>query len=104
KYRNNYVQTRTLLAMTGQSFVDLGTAVALEQCAFPTALSQIAYAHYRTIAEVEAWLSAHDTELQCVVSECVSHSRCVRFGCAQAPTLTDYADEKDVIAFLVALN
>lgn len=104
KYRNNYVQTRTLLAMTGQSFVDLGTAVALEQCAFPTALSQIAYAHYRTIAEVEAWLSAHDTELQCVVSECVQHSRCVRFGCAQAPTLTDYADEKDVIAFLVALN
>ena len=54
--------------MQGRPFVDLGCAVAVEQCAFPAALSRIAYAHYATLDEVVAWLAGHDGELQCVVS------------------------------------
>ena len=34
-------------------------------------------------------LAARDGELQCVVSQCVDHSRRVDFGQAQLPTLTD---------------
>lgn len=100
KYRNNYLHTRALLTMTGRPFIDLGCAVAVEQTGFPTSLSQIAYTRYRDLGEVEAWLAAHDAELQCVVSECVGHSRRTGFGCAQSPGLTDYPDDLDTMAWL----
>lgn len=104
KYKNNYLQARALLAMQGHPFLDLGAAVAVEQRAFPTALSQISYTHYKTPDEVAGWLAVHDDELQCVVTECLPHSRRAAFGCAQSPALTDYPDNRDVIAWLTALN
>ncbi len=104
KYKNNYLQVRALLAMQGHPFLDLGAAVAVEQRAFPTALSQISYTHYKTPDEVAGWLAMHDDELQCVVTECIPHSRRAAFGCAQSPALTDYPDNRDVIAWLTALN
>ena len=104
KYINNYRQQRALLEMQERPFVDLGCAVAVEQCAFPAALSRIAYAHYATLDEVAAWLAGHDGELQCVVTGCLPHSRRAGFGCAQSPALTDYPDDRDVLAWLAALD
>lgn len=104
KYINNYRQSRALLTMQGLPFRDLGAAVAVEQRAFPAVLSRIAFSHYRTLEEVAAWLAEHDDELQCVVTECLPHSRRASFGCAQSPALTDYADDRDVIAWLAALH
>lgn len=99
-YRNNYRQQRALLALTGRPFVDLGGALLLEQRCFPSALSTISVARYDDLAEVGAWLAAHDGELQCVVSRCIAHERRVDFGRAQSPTLTDYPDAADVMQFL----
>ena len=104
KYKNNYIQQRALLEMQGRPFVDLGSALLIEQRAFPNALSCIAFTYYDTLEEVSSWLSEHDAELQCVVSECLVHSRRVAFGCAQAPELTDYPDDRDVLAWLATLN
>lgn len=104
KYRNNYRQQKALLEMSGWPFLDLGAAVAVEQRAFPTALSCLGYSYYASAGEVEAWLAAHDAELQCVVSESISHSRRAGFGRAQSPALTDYPDDRDVIAFLTSLK
>lgn len=104
KYRNNYRQTRALLDMTSEPYRDLGAAVLIEREGFPTALSEICVARYRSPEEVAAWLAAHDEEVQCVVTECLAHNRRAGFGRAQSPALTDYPDERDVIAFLVALN
>lgn len=104
KYRNNYRQRRALLMMEGQPFLDLGAAVAVEQQTFPTFLSQIAYARYASLDQVSAWLAEHDEQLQCVVTECLSHSRRAGFGCAQSPALTDYPDDRDVMAFLTTLE
>lgn len=100
KYRNNYRQQRALRTMCGEEFVDLGGALAIEQTDFPRALSEIAYFHYRSTEEAEAWLARNDRALQCVVSRSISHARRVDFGRAQHPALTDYADAVDVIAFL----
>ena len=100
KYRNNYLQTKALLQMTGQPFIDLQGAVAICQTDFPNALSALSYTYYETLAEVEAWLRAHDRELQCVVARSVAHPRRVDFGAAQHPRLTDYPDAVDVVAFL----
>ncbi len=104
KYKNNYRQERALLAMQGQPFVDLGNAVAVEQRAVPATLSRIACTHYKVLDEVAVWLAEHDEELQCVVTECLPHSRRVGFGSAQSPALNDYPDDRDVLAWLAALN
>ena len=100
KYRNSYRQQKALLTMGGQPFRDLGAAVAVEERAFPAALSRINYSFYKSPAEVGAWLAAHDAGLQCVVSECIACRRRVDFGHAQSPGLTDYPDNRDVIEFL----
>lgn len=100
KFRNNYLQTKAMCEMEGRPFIDLGGAVALQQSHFPHALSELSYAFYRSIDEVETWLDAHDRALQCVVSRVVTHPRRVDFGRAQHPALTDYPDAVDVVAFL----
>lgn len=100
KYGRNYLQEKVLLTLTGTPFIDLGGAVIREQGEFPRALSCIAYAYYRSEEEVVAWLSEHDAQLQCVVSESVPHGRRVAFGRAQLPALTDYPDDRDVMDFL----
>lgn len=104
KYLNNYKQEKALLVMAGQPFQDLGGALLVEQRDFPSTLSRIAVWRYETLDEVYTWLAEHDDELQCVVSECVTHSRRVDFGAAQRPSLTDYPDDRDVMAFLAGLN
>ena len=75
----------------------------VEQLAFPNALSRIACTHYDSLEEVAEWLAEHDDELQCVVTECLPHSRRAAFGQAQSPSLTDYPDDRDVIAWLATL-
>lgn len=103
KYHNNYMQQRALLTLQGRSFRDCGGALLLPMRDFPPALSCIAYSHYECADEVSAWLEAHDSEVQCVVSDCLQHSRQVPFGRAQSPALTDYPDDRDVMEFLAGL-
>ena len=100
KYRRNYLRERALLRMRRMPFVDLDGAVLCEDRSFPAALSRIHYTFYDSLADVEAWLAANDDRLQCVVSQCVRHSRRVAFGRAQHPGLTDYADDVDTMRFL----
>ena len=104
KYKNNYIQQKAIFEMQGRPFRDLGAALLVEKRSFPNALSRIHYTHYDSLDEVRTWLSDHDDELQCVVSDCLPHSRRVDFGRAQSPTLTDYPDDRDVLAWLAVLN
>ena len=103
KYHNNYMQQRALLTLQGRYFRDCGGALLLPMRDFPPALSCIAYSHYERADEVSAWLEAHDGEVQCVVSDCLQHTRRVSFGRAQSPALTDYPDDRDVMDFLAGL-
>jgi hypothetical protein len=104
-YHNNYLQCRALLSMQGEVFEDLGEAVlARSKVEFPRFLSQINVVEYSDISEVQQWLAENDERLQCVVSTIEGlHSRCVPLGRAQLPTLFDYADERDVMQFLLSV-
>lgn len=104
KYENNLRQTRALLEMGGVHYVESGCSLLTEGREFSAQLSRINLFRYRSLAEVEAWLSSHEEELQCVVTDAIEHSRRVDFGSAQRPALTDYPDERDVMRFLLDLN
>jgi hypothetical protein len=99
-YRGNYLHCKAMRSMMGQSFVDFGECIAVEERGFSSNISQINYCYYDDLVEVESWLAEHDEELQCIVSRALSHPRAVAFGRAQYPTLMDYADGVDVMKFL----
>lgn len=103
-YRNNYLRTKALLTMHGESFADLGSAVMVEcEPSFPNEISRINIARYDSLSEVEQWLAHHSEQLQCVVSEAdIAHA--VPLGMAQYPRLNDYADNVDVMIFLLSLQ
>ncbi len=101
KYHNNYLQNRALFTMQNREFVDNGSSLFIASSKFPSALSVISTYEYDSIEEVNRWISEHDEELQCIVSNIVQHPRCVGFGDSQRPTLMDYADEVDTMKFLM---
>lgn len=104
KYKQNYRQTKAVLTMQDIPYIDLGTALLVCERNFPSALSQINYAYYDDLAEVEMWLAEHDAQLQCVATECMVHSRQTNLGRAQSPSLRDYPDDQDVMEFLAMIR
>ncbi len=101
KYRNNYLQQRALLTMRGEEFYDNGASLFVKSQTLSNALSIISIYEYETIEEVEEWVVRHDSQIQCIVSEILTHHRRVGFGEAQHPTLFDYADDIDTMKFLM---
>lgn len=103
-FSNNYRHARALMTLQGKNFTDWGGALAIEgEASFPRFISSINICRYRGIHEVEDWLKKNDSRLQCVVSAEKIHSRSVPFGRAQYPRLNDYADEVDVMNFLLSI-
>lgn len=100
KYRNNYLQNRAILTLSGRDFTDNGSSCLINDSKFPHALSSISICEYETISEVDEWIKLHDNEIQCIVSDVIKHERCVGFGKAQQPELMDYPDGCDVMKFL----
>ena len=104
-YKNNYRHARALLTMQGVPFTDHNGALTAEgRAAFSRHISCINICRYSSLAEVEQWLAENDSHLQCVVSAQNLHPRTVDFGMAQYPRLNDYADDVDVMKFLLTLH
>ena len=104
-YNNNYRHTRALMTMQGKSFTDIGGAITVEGDAlFPRHISCINICRYDSISEVERWIEHNNSRLQCVVSNIEHLPRSVKFGMAQYPRLNDYADDVDVMNFLLTLQ
>ncbi len=97
-WSHNYLQNRALKTMNGEPFVDGGFFILRPSDEFPATLGEITYQFYDDLDEVRRWISEHDSQLQCVVSEVLADS--IPFGQAQFPALTDYPDRVDVIDFL----
>lgn len=102
-YAQNYRYRRALRQLTGLPGRDLGGALLVEGRGFSSALSELTVYRYHHLGEVEEWLREHDSEVQCVVGRAIDHPRRVDFGQAQSPTLRDYPDAVDVLAFLSEL-
>ena len=106
KRQRNLVAERALRRMQGRAFVDCGGFILERGRCFPTSLSVVSFMEYDSLADVEQWIAEHGSELQCVVSHisALNHSlpfgRVIDFGKAQHPTLNDYADGIDTMAWL----
>lgn len=103
-YKNNYLHSRALLTMQDREFTDLGSALLVEGGAeFPKQLSCINLCRYSDLSEVKEWIAKNRNLLQIVVSAEKSLPYRVEFGRAQYPGLNDYADNIDIMKFLLTL-
>ena len=99
---------KALLKMQGTPHYDLDGYIATHGTQFPTTLGEVTLHAYTTLSDVERWLREHSEDIQCVVSHLdtltphLPFGRTIAFGSAQYPTLMDYADGIDTMAFLTS--
>jgi len=96
KYKHNYDYHLALLIMGNKYYMNNDSLVLTEN---ESPFSPVSQVHYQFYTEIEQLSHlAQNTDIQCIVG----HGY-IPFGSAQAPSLTDYADGTDTLAFLQTL-
>lgn len=98
KYGNNYDYNKAVYLLNQLPLLDNNFVLLRESEALFSPLAMVHYQRYQSEADVEAYLAEHRDELQVVVGH-----KYASFGSAQRPSLTDYADGVDVMAWLESI-
>ncbi len=97
KYKNNYDYQLALSLLNNKFYMTNGTTLLIENDDIFSPISQLHYAYYNSIVSVK-----NDVEVNNNVQCIVNHNN-ISFGQAQQPSLFDYADGVDTMAFLLTL-
>ncbi|MDR0567523.1 MAG: aldehyde dehydrogenase [Prevotellaceae bacterium] len=98
---------QALLQMHRRDFLDLGGCLASFSDALVSPVGVLFLQRYRSAEELQGLLLPHEDQLQCIATATPTaglEPRCVPFGKAQRPRLTDYADGVDTLRFLLDLG
>ena len=93
---NNYDYQRTLLLLNKEIHLSNNFLILKEDKSLHSPISNIFYQYFENIDEVNAEIDTLKEEIQCVVSR-----NDIPFGKTQKPSLTNYADNIDVMEFLL---
>lgn len=96
-YKHNYDYHLTLLIMNNKFYMNNGVVVMQEH---ESPFSPVSHLHYQYYKNSTALLEAlqNNQDIQCIVGH-----NALPFGSAQEPSLKDYADGVDTMAFLAGL-
>ncbi len=97
KYKHNFDYHLALLIMGNKYYMSNDSVILTENISAFSPVSQVHYQFYKDKASVLTKLATSE-EIQCVVGRSATP-----FGTAQSPSLTDYADGVDTLAFLKTL-
>ncbi len=103
RYANNYDYQRAVFLLNQVPFWDMGCFLMKEDDSPFSAGAVLHYSWYETPEELEVWVYSQKHKLQCIVGN-VPGLTTVTYGKSQEPTLSDYADGVDTLAFLQALR
>jgi len=98
KYENNYDYNKAVYLMSEFKLVENGFLMLKEDPSYASPIATLFYEYYDDISVLEEQLKKDTEKIQCIVSNDIENS--VNFGETQQPTLTDYADGVDTMAFL----
>lgn len=99
KYANNYEYNRAIYLMGSESFLDNNFVMLKESDELFSPIGVVNYEFYENLDDVKNELIQNEEKIQCIVGNDFE----VKFGETQKPSLTDYADGIDVMAFLEKL-
>lgn len=102
KYSNNYDYNKSIYLINGDHHYDNGFLLLKEDEKLASPLAVAHFEQYRDIESIVDKIHQQKTEIQCVTSSkpIVAEVPVFGFGQSQYPTLDDYADGIDVLAFL----
>lgn len=103
KYHNNYDYNKSIYLVNCVHHYDNGFLLLTEDNSLVSPISVLFYERYNDQLHLEGLLDAHSDKIQCVVSS-GWFTNSLALGHAQEPSLTDYADNVDVMKFLTSLN
>ena len=96
KYRNNYDYNLALLIMNNVYYMTNESILLVEEEQLFSPISQLNYSFYGDRNSLLGELKKNES-IQCIVGDSVS------FGAAQQPSLSNYADGRDTMQFLLSL-
>ncbi|MCE7068461.1 acyl-CoA reductase [Dyadobacter sp. CY326] len=101
KYFNNYEYNKSIFLVNRVPHFDNGFLILTESKTLVSAISVLHYETYESIGKIEQPLQEQAEKIQCVVTDTpLNASGLIAFGKTQEPTLNDYADAVDTMAFL----
>jgi hypothetical protein len=103
KYFNNYEYNKSVYLVNREPHFDNGFLMLRQTESLVSPISVLFYESYRSSAELAELLAKQEEKIQCIVSQKSSYPNSLSFGQAQSPSLFDYADGVDTMAFLTNL-
>jgi hypothetical protein len=100
KYVNNYDYNKSIYLINGVPFLDNGFVMLREMEGLASPMSVLHYEFYDDEKTLSSKLKEQADSIQCIVSNNIAGS--VTFGQSQYPSLHDYADGVDTLAFNLA--
>lgn len=103
KYFNNYEYNKSVYLINQEPHFDNGFLMTRETESLVSPISVLFYERYQSADHLAELLAANEDKIQCIVSQKGNYPNSLPFGQAQSPTLFDYADGVDTMAFLTGL-
>lgn len=104
RYMNNYDYHRTLLLLNQVPHLADQHIMLTENERIQSPISVLHIKRYTTPQEITAHITANTEKIQCVVSaNLLPGIKSISPGTSQIPGLTDFADDRDTIQFLLSL-
>ena len=104
KYKNNFDYQFTIVILNKIKYHSNGCLMMIENEAIASPIAMVYYEYYDNYKTLSTKLKTLKEEIQCVVAKApIANLPTFNFGEAQKPTLSDYADGEDTMAFLLNL-
>jgi hypothetical protein len=97
KYANNYHYHRAVLLMNLDKHLDNGFVILKEKEDVYAPVGMVGYSFYDSLEDVRQYVMQYENQIQVVTG----FQSKVKFGKAQQPGLSDYADHTDTIKWLL---
>ena len=102
KYANNYDYNKAIYLMSEYKFFDNGFFMVKEGSELHSPISTINYEFYNDISTLKQKIKDDEKDIQCIVSNTEIENK-INFGETQKPSLSQYADNIDVVEFLLTI-
>ncbi len=100
KYDNNYLYYKSIYLVNREPFLDTENMMFKESELLSSPISVVYYQRFQTENDIKQYILENQEKIQCVVGK----EEYISFGQAQNPTILEYADGVDVVAFLKSLD
>jgi len=103
RYQNNYDYNKSILLVNAVPHFDNGFLLLHEATPLVSPISVLHYGTYASEVDLADQLTDVAEQIQCIVSDGHQYAGSFAFGQAQSPTVSDYADGIDTMAFLAEI-